>query len=102
MNKKLALLLVCTMIAVVLVGCGGNKIVGTWVNEDLGQTITFENDGTFTQNLDGYSMDGEYSVSDNVITLSVDGYGSEEIPFEINGNELRFSEGDMTLVFIKR
>lgn len=69
-----------------------NPLVGRWQTEDA--TVVIADDGTLTFN--GESFD--YSVKDNVITLS-GAAGSMSFPFELSGDTLSVRVNNETVVY---
>lgn len=102
MNKKLTLILVFMVLATMLVGCGGNKLVGTWEFTEHDQTITFNDDGTFQANADGQIETGEYRVEDNILIIISENYGTDEIEFVVANNELQLIEGNVTITLNRK
>ena len=93
-------------------GNTGNPIVGTWRAEVMSKgklqywDLTFTSDYKFACK-ETYADTGElkdertgtYSVDKNVVTINADGFGTSA--FQINGNELTFSEWDHGKVYKK-
>lgn len=89
-----------------------NPIVGTWRAEVMSKgklqywDLTFTSDYKFACK-ETYADTGEvrdettgtYSVDKNVVTINADGFGTSA--FQINGNELTFSEWDHGKVYKK-
>lgn len=82
-NRLLGLILALVMLAMLLLACSGNKLVGTWKTSVLGinQMITFNADGTVQGAMLGFStqIPMKYKVSGDKITMTVDSaqYGGE-------------------------
>ena len=89
-----------------------NPLVGTWRAEVMSKgklqywDLTFTSDYKFackeTHADTGEVRDektGTYSVDKNVVTINADGFGKSA--FQINGNELTFSEWDHGKVYKK-
>lgn len=124
MNKRFSILslLFGLLVSVALfTACGGdddnggspsNPLVGTWRAEVMSKgklqywDLTFTSDYKFACK-ETYADTGEvrdertgtYSVDKNVVTINADGFGTSA--FQINGNELTFSEWDHGKVYKK-
>ena len=93
-------------------GFSSNPLVGTWRAEVMSKgklqywDLTFTSDYKFACK-ETYADTGEvrdertgtYSVDKNVVTINADGFGTSA--FQINGNELTFSEWDHGKVYKK-
>lgn len=93
-------------------GSSSNPLVGTWRAEVMSKgklqywDLTFTSDYKFACK-ETYADTGEvrdertgtYSVDKNVVTINADGFGTSA--FQINGNELTFSEWDHGKVYKK-
>lgn len=93
-------------------GSSSNPLVGTWRAEVMSKgklqywDLTFTSDYKFACK-ETYADTGEvrdettgtYSVDKNVVTINADGFGKSA--FQINGNELTFSEWDHGKVYKK-
>ena len=110
MKKALALLLVFASLAIVMVSCGGDSIIGSWTFTEDGvtTTITFEEDGKGKIEAAGISMDMTWSEKDGKLTASMSFMGETEDLFKdaeytIDGDKLTVkSEGEtVTLTKMK-
>ena len=93
-------------------GSSSNPLVGTWRAEVMSKgklqywDLTFTSDYKFACK-ETYADTGEvrdertgtYSVDKNVVTINAEGFGTSA--FQINGNELTFSEWDHGKVYKK-
>ena len=61
-------LIICTL-ACVLSACG-STIKGTYKDENLGYTLTFDKDNKVTGQLFNITVDGTYEIKDGKITIS--------------------------------
>lgn len=98
--KKIKLFLAMLISVMMLVSCGGSKVVGKWENTTTHATWEFFKDGKFTVEDD---VDGEYSVDGNRIRFDHPYDGSFTADFEINGNTmiLRDDNGNVLAEFRK-
>ncbi len=119
--KFWSILLLIVMMMPLVASCGGdddnggsssNPLVGTWRAEVMSKgklqywDLTFTSDYKFACK-ETYADTGEvrdertgtYSVDKNVVTINADGFGTSA--FQINGNELTFSEWDHGKVYKK-
>lgn len=102
MKKALALLLVFASLAIVMVSCGGDSIIGSWTFTEDGvtTTITFEEDGKGKIEAAGISMDMTWSEKDGKLTASMSFMGETEemlkdAEYTIDGDSLTItSEGE--------
>ena len=98
MNNKRSLfgiLVIVLVFGMTIVGCGGNRLEGTWVDSD-GYTITF---GRTTFTMDGEN--GTYTTSGNNITLNI--YGDIMTgTFSIDGDILNITINGDREIFTRR
>lgn len=109
MKKALALLLVLASLAIVMVSCGGDSLIGTWEGEQDGvsMTITFEKDGKGSISSAGMTMDMTWSASDGKLNASMSFMGmSEEMfkdaEYKLNGNKLTITVEGESVEFTKK
>lgn len=110
MKKTLSVVLVVVILAAALTACSGNGIVGKWSYEESGleMVMEFKKDGTGTAV--GYSggiqlgtMEFEYSVSGNNLTMKMRGEDAETSQFEIKGNKLTiYEDGEEVMVMTRK
>lgn len=79
---------------------GTDPLLGTWKCERDGETvfITFNADGTGTEESGGYREGFTYTVSDGVIFVT-EGHDTLPCPFSIHGNTMNMTVMDTDLVF---
>ena len=69
-RKAAAALLLVVLLAGLLAGCAGKTLNGTYKSTGLlGETLTFDKDHKVTGALFGITLDGEYEIKDDTITL---------------------------------
>ncbi len=88
MKKTFAILLLTMCLALVLVACGSNPIVGTWVEDTGVFGFTFKDDGDASANMYEKEMyEFTYSIEDDKLIITYD--GTETVnSFVINGDKL--------------
>ena len=89
-NKKflVGILVMVLVFGMSVVGCGGNRLEGTWQQGQWGDTITFGRNtvtidgetGTFTTSrnnitmtLFGETLTGTFSIDGDILTITIDG-----------------------------
>jgi hypothetical protein len=85
------------VLALSLIGCGGNPIEGTWEQSLYGQlalTWTFKSNGEFTVSASGASLSGTYTTSGSNLTLSI---GSNPYGFPVASGTSSYSITGNTL-----
>ncbi|MBR2300363.1 MAG: hypothetical protein IKA41_00190 [Bacteroidaceae bacterium] len=108
MKKTLALLLIFASLAIVLVSCGGDSIIGTWETTEDGVTmaITFEEGGKGKITTEGITMDMTWSEKGGKLTASVSLMGmSEELfkgaEYKVDGDKLTITSEGKPVTFTK-
>lgn len=96
-KKGFALALVLAM-SLSLVACGAN-IQGEWVGEEDGieYSYEFDKDGEGSMSVGGLSVDFEYEVDGDELTITYEILGEkteEEYTFEISGDTLELTDED--------
>ncbi len=109
MKKALALLLVFASLAMVLVSCGGDDIIGTWEGKQDGitMTLTFEEDGKGKVASEGISMDMTWEIKDGKLNASMSFMGETEemfkgAEFEVDGDKLTITSNGESVTFNKK
>lgn len=109
MKKTLALLLVFASLAVVLVSCGGDDIIGTWEGKIDGEvmTLTFEEDGKGKIGSEGLTMDMTWEIKDGKLSASMSFMGMTEemfkgAEFSVDGDKLTITADGETVTFTKK
>jgi hypothetical protein len=70
--NRMILIISLTLIGVVLSGCVGNTLTGTYVSENDSNTyLTFYADGTYVGFDNGTGVSGTYKVEENTVIVSV-------------------------------
>ena len=72
MKKLIALVLTLIVVTATLSGCSkgsSNPLIGTWYCAEVGQSITFKSEGTYTA-IDSYDYSGKYTVEGDEITFT--------------------------------
>lgn len=103
MKRIISLALVTVLCLSFLCACGGDSIVGTWEAEEDGVTMsyTFEKGGKGSVSAEGISLDMEWSVSGDKLTIEFMGE-KEEQPFKLDGDKLIVGEGDEQVTFTRK
>jgi len=106
-NKKnwLGILALVLVLGALMSGCSPqNPLVGTWVGSNYGfdSEGTYSKDGTYTETTGGITTTGTYTVEGNKCTITVEGIGSIDFDFEVNGNELTYTLMDMTFTYTRK
>jgi len=106
MKKTLAWILALLLVssALLLTACeNGKSIVGTWVQVGENNTYIFHEDGTGEHNQPLHKIDITYTIDGDTITINDKSLGvidkTETYTFEIDGDTLRLTKDDTTLVF---
>ncbi len=97
MKRTLTMVVSILLIAVLLVGCSAkSKLIGSWEMEESGVTMTytFEKGGKGEVDLGGVSVDFEWEVKGDKLTMEIAGEESEESEFKIKGDTLTIIDGD--------
>ncbi len=109
MKKALALLLVFASLAIVMVSCGGDDIIGTWEGKQDGitMTFTFEEDGKGKVETSGVAMDMTWEIKDGKLNASMSFMGQTQemfkgAEFEVDGNELTITADGESVTFKKK
>jgi hypothetical protein len=74
-------------------GGSGTTLSGKYVNDPDYYHITFSSDNTFSGIYGGDYISGTYAVSNNTVTLTIPGYGTETITI-VDSTTLRDSQGN--------
>ena len=78
------------------------NLVGTWVDNEWGDTLTINANGTFTWIQNGWIDSGTFSVSGNSFTMTIPGEGSVMGTFSQAGNTLTLFAWGEQLVFTRQ
>lgn len=84
--KRNLLLIVLLFSLIWVVGCGGNRLEGTWARNDH-EKFTFNSDGTVVVNLDGATINGTYTINEEEAIVNLMG-DEEDVEFTDNPNEI--------------
>lgn len=104
--KKVALVLTIVLCMATLVACGGGAgggITGTWSVTEYGITIEykFDSNGTGTVTTLGMSLNFDYKIDGNKLTLEMFGE-SEAYTYAISDNTLTLTDESDTKLELKR
>lgn len=98
-KKLVALALVCLMMVTMLAGCKA-KLVGEWENEE-GVVMTLNKDGTGSISEGGMSIEFEWEVEKDEITIKMEVLGQESeesMEYEVKGKTLTLDDEEWTKV----
>ncbi len=106
--KKIALILaiitIISCVSILLTGCGGGKLIGTWELESgdtyiLGSKITFKSGGKYVEVNDaGFDKEGKYSVkSDTEVEIGYLTYN-----YKVEGDTLKLYSSLGTATYKKK
>ena len=105
-NKKfwVGMLVMVLVFGMSVVGCGGNRLEGTWVE---GHTVLTFGTNTVTEHGVDFTSRGTYTTRGNILTINWEPYGhfsrdSETFTFSINGDILTLTEDFESLVLHRR
>lgn len=97
-----------TLIALVLVACASDPLIGEWraVIDDADVTYEFREDGTMTITRStpfGYEhmLDAEYSSDGSMITVNHPDLGISSVNYRIEGQKLILFEENRETTFIR-
>lgn len=98
MKKKIVLSLLTVLSLFMVIGCGKkDAIKGTWEgksNDGIEVTFTFK-DGNFTYKNAYATVEGEYSIKDNNVTMNSEDWSKEKIyNYEIKDKKLTLTATD--------
>ena len=109
MKKALALLLVFASLAIVMVSCGGDSIIGSWemTQDGLTGTITFEDGGKGKFEAEGMTLDLTWSEKDGKLTASMSFMGETEdlfkdAEYKVDGDKLTITDEGETITLNKK
>ena len=73
-------------------------LLGRWESGDPVASVEYREDGTMTYEVEGQASEGRWEEDGTTLTLIIDGDNGESrtvaCEFEVQGDELRFTEGD--------
>lgn len=73
------------------------ELLGRWESGDPVASVEYREDGTMTYEVEGQASEGRWAEDGNTLTLVIDGANGESrtvaCQFELQGDELRFTEG---------
>ena len=103
-NKKFlfGILVMVLVFGLIVISCRGNRLEGTWVEAEWGDTITFgRNTVTFRDGTGIQTWTGSYTTSGSNITVTIHG---ERLPgtFSIDGDTLIITIDGDTEIFTRR
>ena len=108
LSKKLVSLVLMLIFVLSLVACGNSKsVVGSWscTKDDNVYSYVFEKDGTGTVGIGGITLDTEYKVEDNKISIIMSYLGqsqTSELTYSIKNDVLTHTDGTDTLELEKQ
>ena len=106
-NRKnlLGILAMALVFGALLIGCSkSNPLIGTWSGSTMGteSEITFGRDGSYTEKTGGMSVSGTYSVDGGKCSITVEGVGTIDYDFVVNGKELTYTFMGIPFTFTKK
>ena len=109
MKKAFELILILVIIAMALVSCSSNKLVGSWSNEvkigsvSAKDTYTFNDDNTGSITImNGISLNFNYEVEGDQLTIKGDLSGYEgTYTYKIDGDNLSLTESGITITLVR-
>jgi len=83
-------------------GGGGGKLSGTYENKDWQIAYTFSGNKVTATMGGEHLLDATFAVKDGKIIFTSSDGKTEELPYSLNGNELKITRSGMETVFIKK
>jgi len=83
-------------------GGGGGKPSGTYENKDWQIAYTFSGNKVTATMGGEHLIDATFAVKDGKIIFTSSDGKTEELPYSLNGNELKITRSGMEMVFTKK
>jgi len=81
---------------------GGGKPSGTYENKDWQIAYTFSGNKVTATMAGEHLLDATFAVKDGKIIFTSSDGKTEELPYSLNGNELKITRSGMEMVFTKK